>query len=69
MKIRSSAFDGTPKEVFAKYRELEQIGLAAPQITYIMHDLKNAGLAVDTQAITVEEAKESILKALGGLKK
>lgn len=69
MNKGKKAFDGTPKEVFAKYRELEQIGLAAPQITYIMHDLKNAGLAVDTQAITVEEAKESILKALGGLKK
>lgn len=69
MNKGEKAFDGTPKEVFAKYRELEQIGLAAPQITYIMHDLKNAGLAVDTQAITVEEAKESILKALGGLKK
>lgn len=69
MNKGGKAFDGTPKEVFAQYQKLEQIGLAAPQITYIMHDLKNAGLDVDTQAITVEEAKESILKALGGLKK
>lgn len=69
MNKGEKVFDGTPKEVFAQYQKLEQIGLAAPQITYIMHDLKNAGLDVDTQAITVEEAKESILKALGGLKK
>ena len=58
------AFDGVPKEVFSHYRELEQIGLAASQITYIMHELKERGLDVDTGATTVEEAKESILKAL-----
>lgn len=68
MNQGQKAFDGTPKEVFAKYKELENIGLAAPQITYIMHDLYEAGLAVDTQAITIEEAKESILNVLGGLK-
>ena len=59
------AYDGTPKEVFSHYRELEKIGLAAPQMTYIMHALKDAGMDVDVTATTVEEAKESILKALG----
>ncbi len=68
MNQGQKAFDGTPKEVFAKYKELETIGLSAPQITYIMHELYDAGLAVDTQAITIEEAKESILNVLGGLK-
>ena len=68
MNQGQKAFDGTPKEVFTKYKELETIGLSAPQITYIMHDLYDAGLAVDTQAITIEEAKESILNVLGGLK-
>ena len=68
MNQGQKAFDGTPKEVFTKYKELETIGLAAPQITYIMHELYDAGLAVDTQAITIEEAKESILNVLGGLK-
>lgn len=58
-------FDGTPKEVFSHYLELEKIGLAAPQITYIMHALADHGLAVNTEATTVSEAKESILKALG----
>lgn len=65
MNKGEKAFDGTPKEVFSHYKELEQIGLAAPSITYIMNDLKAAGLPVDTEAITVEEAKKSILKALG----
>lgn len=59
-------YDGTPREVFAHYEELEKIGLAAPQITYIMHDLAAKGLSVDVHATTVEEAKKSILAALAG---
>ncbi|MBQ0001361.1 MAG: energy-coupling factor transporter ATPase [Clostridiales bacterium] len=58
------AYDNTPKEVFKHYEELEKIGLAAPQITYIMHALKDNGLPVDADATTVAEAAESILKAL-----
>ena len=65
MNQGEKAFDGTCKEVFSHYKELESIGLAAPQITYIMHALSERGLAVDTDAITVEEARNSILKALG----
>lgn len=58
------AFDDTPKKVFAHYKELEAIGLAAPQITYIMHRLEEKGLDVDTSAITVEEAISSIVQAI-----
>lgn len=58
-------FDDMPKEIFAHYRELEAVGLAAPQVTYIMNDLKQAGFDVDTNAITVEEAADSILAVLG----
>ncbi|MEE8826994.1 MAG: energy-coupling factor transporter ATPase [Eubacteriales bacterium] len=58
------AFDDTPKHVFMHYKELEKIGLAAPQITYIMRALYEKGLDVDLTATTVEEAKRSILMAL-----
>jgi len=58
------AYDDVPKEIFSHYKELEKIGLAAPEVTYIMNDLKKAGFQVDTDAITVEEATDSILKAL-----
>ena len=58
-------YDGTPKEVFAHYKELEDIGLACPQVTYVCHDLHDAGFSVDLTATTVDEAKESILRALG----
>ena len=58
------AFDGTPKAVFRHYKELERMGLSAPQITYVMQAMKELGLDVDTDVSTVEEAKEEILKAL-----
>lgn len=57
-------YDGTPKEVFSHYRELEEIGLAAPQVTYVMNRLKEKGLDVRTDATTVEEARDEILRAL-----
>lgn len=56
-------YDGAPREVFRHYRELEQVGLAAPQVTYIMHALKAEGLDVDENATTIREARETILKA------
>jgi energy-coupling factor transport system ATP-binding protein len=63
------AFDGHPKEVFSHYRELEEMGLAAPQVTYIVHKLKAKGLDVETDAITIEEAAKDILLALQSRKK
>lgn len=56
--------DGTPKEVFAHYKELEAVGLAAPQVTYVMHDLKARGIRVETMVTTVEEAAAEILRVL-----
>ena len=53
--------DGTPREVFRHYKELESVGLAAPQVTYLMHELRKKGLPVDADATTREEAKASIL--------
>jgi len=64
MDAGAPVFDGTPKEVFAHYKELENMGLAAPQVTYVMNDLKKAGFDVACDATTVEEAKNAILAAL-----
>lgn len=55
-------FDGMPKEVFAHYKELEQVGLAAPQVTYMMHDLKAQGMDVRTDVTTIEEAADEIMR-------
>lgn len=60
----SVLYDDTPREVFSHYRELEEIGLMAPQVTYVMHALAEAGIPVDTDATTVAEAKDRILKVV-----
>ena len=57
-------FDAEPKDVFKHYKELEQVGLAAPQVTYMMHALAEKGFAVNTEATTIAEAVESIAAAL-----
>lgn len=51
----------TPREVFKHYKELETMGLAAPQVTYILAALKDKGWNIDTTPITVDETV-SILK-------
>ena len=64
MNKGSVMFDDIPRRVFAHYKELEEVGLAAPQVTYILHELKKRGLNVDTSATTIEEAAETILETL-----
>ena len=57
------AFDATPGEVFSHYKELEKIGLMAPQVTYVMEGLASRGVTLPHNAITVQEAVDSILQA------
>lgn len=61
-------YDGTPREVFAHYKELEKVGLAAPQVTYIMNALKENGIPVSAEATTVEEAADEIMRVAAGKK-
>lgn len=63
MNQGEAMYDGTPKEVFSHYQELEKVGLAAPQVTYIMNALAQKGMNVQTDAITIEEAAAEIRKA------
>ena len=55
-------YDDVPRQVFRHYQKLEEIGLAALQVTYLMHELKEEGFPVDCDATTIEEAKAEILK-------
>lgn len=57
-------YDDVPKEVFKHYKELEEVGLAAPQVTYIMQALHQKGLQVNTDATTIDEAAEEVLRVL-----
>ena len=66
MNQGSVMYDDVPKEVFKHYRQLEEVGLAAPQVTYIMQALLKSGMPVAVDATTIEEAKREILKVIGG---
>ena len=57
-------FDGEPKKVFEHCKELESIGLAAPQVTYIVHELRERGVPLGSGITTIEEAREAILRLL-----
>lgn len=56
--------DGPPREVFARRSMLEDVGLGAPAVTYVLHDLRKKGIPVEEGAITPVEAAEAILAAL-----
>ncbi len=64
----SILMDGTPREVFRQVSELERIGLRAPEVTYIMRDLRESGIAVNTGLTTVPEAAQEIMRAEGRIK-
>ena len=57
--------DDEPKVVFREYKKLEQGGLAAPAVVYIMAKCREVGLDVDPDVTNIEEAREEILLALG----
>lgn len=65
MNKGSVLYDDVPKQVFKHYKELEQVGLAAPQVTYIMQALKARGLPVNTEVTTILEARNEILRTKG----
>lgn len=57
-------FDDTPKRVFRHYKRLEEVGLAAPEVTYLMHVLRAQGIPVSTDITLVEEAADEIERVL-----
>lgn len=63
------AYQGTPREVFAHGKKLEEIGLAMPQIRYIMEALKDKGMKVSEDVLTVEEAAAQLIEYLRGKEK
>ena len=58
--------EGTPRQVFARAHELEQVGLDIPQVTKVALALRQRGLPVDTAVYTVEALREALLRLKGG---
>lgn len=62
------AMTGTPREIFSHPMELEKMGLAAPQVSYVFAALREKGYDVPTDVYTVEEAKDALLKLVKQVK-
>ena len=58
--------EGTPRQVFARADELEQVGLDIPQVTKVALTLRRRGLPVDTAVYTVEALRDALLRLKGG---
>ena len=58
-------FYDTPKNVFRHYKELVSFGLSVPEISKIVHELKEAGFDIDTDISTIDEAVDAILGIFG----
>lgn len=54
--------DGEPKEVFKESEVLERVGLAVPQVTYLIKALIEKGFKVDKDIFTIDQAKEDLIK-------
>ena len=55
---------GSPGEVFAHAKVLKEVGLGIPQVTQLVHALRDRGLPIETSIFTVDEAKEALLAYL-----
>ncbi|MCM0649426.1 energy-coupling factor transporter ATPase [Clostridium swellfunianum] len=56
--------DGRPTDVFKEIDTLESVGLAVPQVTYLMRQLKEKGFNVSGDAFTIAQAREEIINVL-----
>ena len=59
------ALEGTPAEVFKHVKELEEIGLGVPQVTYLMMKLREKGYKVSDEVYTIEQCKKELMKLFG----
>lgn len=57
--------DDKPKTIFSDVKRLKDVGLDVPQTAELLYKLKSEDFGVDTHALSVEEAAEQIIKALG----
>jgi len=54
--------DGTPEKIFKEIEILESVGLAVPQVTYLIRELRNKGYNISQDIFTVEKAKQELLR-------
>ena len=54
--------DGTPEKIFKEIEILESVGLAVPQVTYLIRELRNKGFDISEDIFTLEKAKQELLR-------
>ena len=54
--------DGDPKHIFMRFKELENIGLSAPEVCYLMRALRERGFDIDPAVTTIDQAVYEILR-------
>ena len=59
------AMDGTPKEVFTRAEELWSMGLTVPDTVALLYSLRQEGLDVPLDALSVEECANVLCRAIG----
>lgn len=64
MRQGEIALEGSTREVFKHYDELKALSVGVPMVTELMHRLRDKGMPVRTDIITVSEAKDEILRVL-----
>lgn len=64
MKKGGIVLDGTPKEVFSKVEEIQELGLDVPQVTLLTHELRKAGIDLPEDIIDIDECADALLKLL-----
>jgi len=57
-------YEGTPKEVFKEIDALEAMGLAVPQVSYLIKALREKGYDLSDEVTTVEEAYDELRKLI-----
>ena len=67
MNHGEKVFDGTPREVFRHYKELEAMGLGVPQMTRVFNRLRAMGVDIGPSVYTIEQAKAAVLAKLKGV--
>lgn len=60
----TSILDGTPAKIFKEIEVLESVGLAVPQVTYLIRELRSKGFDVSEDTFTVEKAKRELFRIL-----
>ena len=56
--------DGAPRKVFTHVENMRRFGLTVPETTALLYELKNAGIDLPLDALSVEECAESIYSEL-----